>query len=77
MIRNIDDAVEVLYDLSVGVIGHGADRHERPHKAVLLLSVMDMLALGMATPDRIPWSPELRARFAAYFELVQIGRAHV
>lgn len=70
-IKTIDDAVEALYDLSVGVIGKGADRHERPHKPVLLLTIVDLIAQGVATPDRIPWSVELRERFAAYFELVR------
>ena len=71
MISSIDDAVEALYDLNVGVIGHGADRHERPHKPVLMLTVLDLIASGAASPDKIHWSQELRARFSAYFDLVR------
>ena len=70
MISSIDDAVEALYDLNVGVIGHGAERHERPHKPVLLLTVLDLIATGAATPDKIRWSQELRSRFSDYFDLV-------
>jgi putative restriction endonuclease len=71
MISSIDDAVEALYDLNVGVIGHGADRHERPHKPTMLLAVLDLIATGAATPDRIRWSEELRSRFSVYFALVR------
>ncbi len=37
-----EQAVEALYNLNVGVIGTGADRHERPHKP------------GLAEPAGIP-----------------------
>ena len=63
-------AVEILYSLSVGVVGSGADRHERPHKPVLLLAVFDALAAGKASPDRVEWTGWLRERFRIYFELV-------
>lgn len=71
MISSVDGAVETLYDLNVGVIGRGVDRHERPHKPVLLLAVFDLIATGGATPDRIRWSQELRSRFSAYFDLIR------
>lgn len=70
-IRTIDQAVEALYELNVGVIGSGPDRHERPHKPVLLLAVLDLIASDQASAERVPWSRELRERFAAYFEIVQ------
>lgn len=69
--NDISEAVEALYHLNVGVIGSGTERHERPHKPVLLLAVIDLIAQGRATPDRIPWSQDLRARFSLYFELVR------
>jgi hypothetical protein len=43
-IKTLEEAVEKLYELSVGVIGTGDDRLERPHKPVMLLAVLDMLA---------------------------------
>jgi putative restriction endonuclease len=64
-------AIEALYWLNTGVVGIGDLRHERPHKAVLLLAVFDALALGKARPDHVPWSRWLRDRFAVYFELVK------
>lgn len=64
-------AIEHLYRLNTGVIGTGAARHERPHKPVLLLAVLDAVAAGQARPDRVPWSVWLRQRFAAYFEVVR------
>jgi putative restriction endonuclease len=64
------DAVEALYALGTGVIGKGADRHERPHKPVLLLAVFDALAAGRARPDHVTWSNWLRERFRVYFDLV-------
>ena len=33
---SFEQAVEAFYRLNVGVVGTGADRHERPHKPVLL-----------------------------------------
>jgi hypothetical protein len=71
-IRSIDDAVEKLYDLNVGVVGTAeGDRHERPHKPVLLLAALDLIADGQARADHIQWSRALRSRFAEYFNLVR------
>lgn len=67
---DISEAIEAVYHLNVGVVGTGSDRHERPHKPILLLALMDLIAQGKATPKRIPWSQDLRTRFALYFELV-------
>ena len=64
-------AVEALYGLNVGVVGQGSLRHERPHKPCLILAVLDLLAAGQMTPDRIPWSPALRDRFKVYFDIVR------
>ena len=66
-----EQAVEALYHLNVGVIGTGAERHERPHKPLLLLAVLDLIAEGRAMPDRIPWSQDLRQYFTRYFQLVR------
>lgn len=68
---NFSQAVEAFYDLNVGVIGQGIERHERPHKPLMLLIVLDLIAAGKATPDFIPWSQELRSRFSSYFEQVK------
>lgn len=68
---SFDDTVELLYGLHVGSVGQGSERHERPHKPVMLLAVLDLLAQGRATPDRIVWSVPLRERFSAYFRVVQ------
>jgi len=71
-ISSVDDAVERLYDLHVGVVGSAEGRrHERPHKPVLLLATLDLIADGQARPDGIPWSNALRRRFAEYFAVVQ------
>ena len=66
-----EQAVEALYRLHVGVTGTGAQRHERPHKPLLLLAVLDLIADGRATPDHIPWGADLRSRFSRYFQQVQ------
>jgi putative restriction endonuclease len=71
-VRSIDEAVERLYDLNVGFVGiAGGGRHERPHKPVLLLAVLDLIADGQAHADRIEWSRSLRHRFAEYFDVVR------
>jgi len=69
-IENIDEAVERLYDLNVGVIGTGSARHERPHKPLLILAALDLIASGKATATHIVWSNNLRERFTSYFEKV-------
>ncbi len=67
----LHEAIERLYDLSVGVVGIAGERHERPHKPLLLLAVFDLIDEGPATPERIPWCQELRDRFTARFNLVR------
>jgi putative restriction endonuclease len=67
----LTQAIDALYRLNVGVVGTGSERHERPHKPVLLLAVLDAIAAGVATPERIPWNDWIRRRFAQYFEIVQ------
>jgi putative restriction endonuclease len=69
--QTINDAIEALYRLHVGLVGRGPEQHERPHKPVLLLAALDLIGQGLATPERIPWSQELRSRFRTYFEVVQ------
>jgi putative restriction endonuclease len=68
----LDEAIERLYDLNVGItpLEEGAP-HERPHKPLLLLAAFDLIDEGKATPDRIPWCQELRDRFTARFLLVK------
>ena len=70
-ISNLEEAIERVYDLNVGVIGSGRERHERPHKPVLLLAVLDFIATGRASAERIMWSHDLRGYFGEYFKKVQ------
>ncbi len=64
-------ALELLYRLNVGVTGSGSARHERPHKPLLLLAVLDALDANEATPDRVPWNRALKARFKQRFNVVR------
>ncbi|HQW28828.1 MAG: HNH endonuclease [Verrucomicrobiales bacterium] len=68
----LNQAVERIYSLNVGItpIDEGPP-HERPHKPVLLLAVFDLLDIGHATPDYIPWSQELRDHFTSRFLIVK------
>ena len=68
---NLSIAINALYSLNVGVVGTGDQRHERPHKPVLLLAVLDAVAEGRTPPQRIEWSQWLRSRFRTYFEVVR------
>ncbi len=70
-ITTLSEAIEKVYDLHVGVSGQGAARHERPHKPVLILTVLDLIANGEARPDLVVWSENVRARFRLYFEVVK------
>ena len=69
--KGLSQAIEACYALHVGLVTQGGTRHERPHKPLLLLAVLDLMAQGQATPSRIPWCRELRTRFATYFERVR------
>ncbi|MBN8461057.1 MAG: hypothetical protein J0M04_24780 [Verrucomicrobia bacterium] len=40
---NLASAIERLYDLNTGIIGVGGERHERPHKPLLLLAALDLI----------------------------------
>ncbi len=70
-IPSIEQAVERLYKLHVGTIGAGSARHERPHKPVILLAALDLIARNQGNAQRIPWSQALRDRFAGYFDIVR------
>lgn len=45
--------------------------HERPHKPVLLLSIIDLLDRGVIRENTVPLSEELVATFKRYFAVVQ------
>jgi putative restriction endonuclease len=68
---NLSAAINALYSLNVGVVGTGNQRHERPHKPVLLLAVLDAVAEGRTPPQRIEWTQWLRSRFRIYFDAVR------
>jgi putative restriction endonuclease len=56
-----------LYDLRRDNPGS----HERPHKPVLLLAIMDLLDRALICENRIPLSPDLTKAFRRYFEVVR------
>lgn len=58
---------ELFYDLHTGVRGD----HERPHKPVMLLAVMDLIQSGRISNNLVPFSDELRKQFTKYFETVR------
>ena len=66
--------MEALYQLNVNVVGRGSLRHEKPHKPCLILAVVDLLATGLVTADRIPWSRPLRDRLKIYFDVVRTSK---
>ena len=45
--------------------------HERPHKPILLLSIIDLLDRGVITANEVPLSDELVASFKRHFEVVR------
>ena len=45
--------------------------HERPHKPVLLLSIIDLLDRGLIKTNAVPFSEELVATFKSYFDVVK------
>ena len=59
--------LERLYNLRRDKSGS----HERPHKPVLLLSIIDLLDHGLITRNEVPLSEELVATFKGYFAVVR------
>ena len=45
--------------------------HERPHKPVLLLSILDLLDRGVIAENRVPLSEDLARSFRRLFEVVR------
>ena len=45
--------------------------HERPHKPVLLLSILDLLDRGLLTDNSVHLIPDLVKTFNRYFEAVR------
>ncbi len=45
--------------------------HTSPHKAVMLLSILDLIASGDAADNRFRLSPELMEHFRRYFDVVK------
>lgn len=74
--RNTHDslkkAIEQVYDLNVGIVGQGLERHERPHKPLLLLAILDLVEAGDLDPTAILWNPRLREQFGRYFNVVRL-----
>lgn len=63
--------IDTLYNLSVGCVGAGTERHERPHKPLMLLSALELIDEGLATPKHIPWTKNLCDLFTRYFNVVK------
>ena len=64
-----DNWLERLYNLRRGKSGS----HERPHKPVLLLSIIDLLDHGLIDRNEVPLSEELVRAFRSYFDIVRQG----
>lgn len=62
-----DNWLERLYDLRRDKTGS----HERPHKPVLLLSIIDLLDRGVLTRNEMPLDDELIRTFRRYFDVVR------
>lgn len=69
--------IEKFYNLNVGVVGRGGGRHERPHKPVMLLTVLDLMDAGEIGSNRIEWGERLLERFAQIFEVVRASNDKV
>ena len=59
--------LERLYNLRRDKTGD----HERPHKPILLLSIIDLLDRGVIRKNEIPLSEELVETFKRYFDVVR------
>lgn len=64
-----EEAIFLLYDIH----RDRSSGHEKPHKPVLLLAVMDLIERGVIANNHITPSKELRDGFTAYFNIVKQG----
>lgn len=64
-----DNWLERLYNLRRDKSGS----HERPHKPVLLLTIIDLLDHGLINRNEVPLSEELVRAFRSYFDVVRLG----
>ena len=64
-----EDAIALLYDLK----RDRSSGHEKPHKPILLLAVLDLIESGAICDNKIIPSQELREAFTAYFTIVRQG----
>jgi len=67
--RTWQEWLERLYNLRRDKRGS----HERPHKPVLLLAILDLIDRGLITQNAIPLSPDLVKTFERYFDVVRQG----
>ena len=65
----IEDAIALIYDLK----RDSSSGHEKPHKPILLLAVLDLIERGDIYGNQIIPSQELRETFTAYFAIVRQG----
>ena len=63
---SLDKYVERFSRLNVGRVGN----HERPHKPVMLLALLDLFGQGVVKTNQITWSPDLLELFSEYFKAV-------
>jgi putative restriction endonuclease len=59
--------LERLYDLRRDKRGS----HERPHKPVLLLAILDLLDRGILRGNQVPFTEELESTFRRFFAVVR------
>jgi putative restriction endonuclease len=64
MLSRYEDAFS---DLNVG----RSRGHEKPHKPIMLLAVMDLIESGRIRENQIEFEPGLLGRFKAYFDIVK------
>ncbi|MBN1675253.1 MAG: hypothetical protein JXR37_29705 [Kiritimatiellae bacterium] len=67
MPEDLKKYLDAFVSLSCNKVG----QHERPHKPVLLLAVLDLFETGRLKENREGFSPELREIFRRYFEIVR------
>jgi len=64
-----EDAIALIYDLK----RDRSSGHEKPHKPILLLAVLDLIESGAICDNKIVPSQELREAFTAYFKNPEWG----
>jgi len=62
---------DIYFDKIINLRTGGTKQHSKPHKPIMLLSILDLIESGTIESNRIEYTPELIESFRRYFDIVK------